>query len=114
MPELIATAVIVLVVAALTVYAPVARSRRPAHLSTGELTSVPPPQLGNDPISRLVAVLRTRRWARMGLTTLSIGLLVTAVGTIGYPFYTNLYQQRVQERLDRQIDRKSTRLNSSH
>src|SRR3546814_2114293 len=55
------------------------------------------------PISRLVAVLRTRRWARMGLTTLSIGLLVAAVGTIGYPFYTNLYQQRVQERLDRQI-----------
>src|SRR3546814_20014139 len=39
----------------------------------------------------------------MGLTTLSIGLLVAAVGTIGYPFYTNLYQQRVQERLDRQI-----------
>src|SRR3546814_14947727 len=52
MPELIATAVIVLVVAALTVYAPVARSRRPPHLSTGELTSVPPPQPGNDPITR--------------------------------------------------------------
>jgi sortase A len=103
MPELIATAVIVLVVAALTVYAPMLRSRRPAHLSTGELTSVPSPQLGNDPISRFVAVLRTRRWARMGLTTLSIGLLVAAVGTIGYPFYTNLYQQRLQDRLDRQI-----------
>src|SRR3546814_9912491 len=39
----------------------------------------------------------------MGLTTLSIGLRVAAVGTIGDPFNTNLYQQRVQERLDRQI-----------
>src|SRR3546814_11761131 len=80
MPELIATAVIVLVVAALAVYAPVARSRRPAHLSTGELTSVPPPQPGNDPISRLVAVLRTRRSSRLGLTTLPIGLHVHSDG----------------------------------
>ena len=39
----------------------------------------------------------------MALTTLSIGLLVGAVGTVGYPFYTNLLQDRIQSRLDRQI-----------
>src|SRR3546814_18628522 len=39
----------------------------------------------------------------MALTTVSVGLLVAAVGTIGYPFYTNLYQERLQDRLDRQI-----------
>src|SRR3546814_7091358 len=104
MPQLIATAAIVLVVAALSVYGPVARPRRPAHLREGEPTPVPQPQLGTDPASRIIGVLRTRPWARMALTTVSVGLLVAAVGTIGYPFYTNLYHE----------DRKSTRLHSSH
>ena len=48
-------------------------------------------------------MLRTRAWARLALTTLSIALLVGAVGTIGYPFYTNMLQERIQSRLDRQI-----------
>jgi len=103
MIELTATATIVLVVAALSVYAPLARPRKPAHMRNEPLLPVPQPRLGTDPVSRVVAVLRTRRWARMALTTLSVGLLVAAVGTIGYPFYTNLYQQRLQDRLDRQI-----------
>ena len=34
---------------------------------------------------------------------MSVGLLVGAVGTIGYPFYTNLLQDRIQSRLDRQL-----------
>jgi len=104
MPQLIATAVIVIVVAALSVYGPAARPPKPAHLrAEDDLAEVPAAHVGRDPISRLVVVLRRRRWARMALTTLSIGLLVAAVGTIGYPFYTNLYQQRLQDRLDRQI-----------
>jgi sortase A len=105
MAPLIATACIVLVVAALSVYAPAARPPRPAHLrASHDITPVPAPQpLGDDPVSRLVGVLRTRRWARMALTTVSIALLVGAVGTIGYPFYTNLLQDRIQARLDRQI-----------
>ena len=104
MPQLIATAVIVLMIAALSVYGPVARPHKPAHLrSAEELAAVPQPHLGTDPVSRLIGLLRTRRWARMALTTLSIGLLVAAVGTIGYPFYTNLYQQRLQDRLDGQL-----------
>jgi sortase A len=105
MPQLIATAAIVVVVAALSVYAPVARPRRPAHLRSEPITpvAVPLPASGNDPLSKLVGVLRTRRWARMALTTASIGLLVGAVATVGYPFYTNLLQDRIQSRLDRQI-----------
>jgi sortase A len=103
MPQLIATSAIVLMVAALSVYAPVARPRKPAHLRAAEPEVTPLPELGNDPVSRLVGALRTRRWARMLLTTASVGLLVGAVATVGYPFYTNLLQDRIQSRLDRQL-----------
>lgn len=105
MPELLATAAIVLMVAALSVYAPVARPRRPAHLRSEPLAPVPLPLpiSGDDPLSKLLSVLRGRRWARMVLTTMSIGLLVGAVAMVGYPFYTNLLQDRIQSRLDRQI-----------
>jgi sortase A len=106
MAPLIATACIVVLVAALSVYGPVAgpRRNRPAHAAaSGPLTPVPLPRTGNDPVSRLIAGLRVRPWARMLLTTASVGLLVAAIGTIGYPFYTNLLQDRIQSRLDRQI-----------
>lgn len=107
MPYLIATACIVVLVAALSVYGPVARQTgKGAHARSSaafEPVSVPLPAGGNDPISKLVGVLRGRAWARMALTTVSIGLLVGAVGTIGYPFYTNLLQDRIQARLDRQL-----------
>jgi sortase A len=102
MTPLIATACIVLMVAALSVYGPVARPSAPAHLRTGELIPVPP-QTGNRALDAVVDALRTRRWARMLLTTASVGLLVGAIGTIGYPFYTNLVQDRLQSQLDRQI-----------
>jgi sortase A len=39
----------------------------------------------------------------MLLTATSVGLLVGAVAMVGYPFYTNLLQDRIQSRLDRQI-----------
>ena len=108
MAPLIATACIVLLVAALSVYGPVVRHPPTAALHADgfgydEPVPVPAAAGGNDPISKLVGVLRTRPWARMLLTTVSIGLLVGAVGTIGYPFYTNLLQDRIQARLDRQI-----------
>jgi sortase A len=103
MSELLATAAIVLMVAALSVYAPIARPRPPAHLRSEPLVPVPLPSSGNDPLSKLVDVLRARRWARMLLTATSVGLLVGAVAMVGYPFYTNLLQDRIQSRLDRQI-----------
>jgi len=104
MAPLIATACIVTMVAALSVYGPFARPRPPAHLrSTDGLTPVPP-NTGNKALDAVVGGLRSRRWARMLLTTMSVGLLVGAVATIGYPFYTNLLQDRYQSRLDRQIE----------
>ena len=51
----------------------------------------------------VIAFLRTHRWARRGLSGLSVALLVAALGLLGYPFYTNLYQARVQQRLDREL-----------
>ena len=105
MAYLLATAAIVLLVAALSVYGPVARQGAAHARPRAPMQPVPVPhaQGGTDPISRLVGALRTRAWARLALTTLSIGLLVGAVGTIGYPFYTNLLQDRIQQRLDRQF-----------
>ncbi len=106
MVPLIATACIVLLVAALSVYGgPAFRASRGGAHTAGryEMVPVPVPVTGTDPMSRIVGALRTRAWARMLLTTASIGLLVGAIGTIGYPFYTNLLQSRIQDRLDRQI-----------
>ena len=58
----------------------------------------PPPGVGG-----LVSFLRKRGWARRLLSGLSVLLLLGAVGVLGYPFYTNLYQNRVQDRLDSQL-----------
>ena len=100
-PQL-AAACIVLMVAALSVYGPLARPRPPAHLRRPELVPVPP-QTGSPVLDAVVGGLRTRRWARMLLTTASVGLLVGAVAIIGFPFYTNLLQDRLQSQLDRQL-----------
>ena len=54
-------------------------------------------------MDRLVYFLRRRRWARRALSGASVVLLLCAVGFLGYPFYTNLYQGRVQDRLDREL-----------
>ena len=53
--------------------------------------------------TRMVEGLRRRKWARRSLSFVSIVLLLVAVGMLGYPFYTNLYQSRLQSRLDRQL-----------
>lgn len=51
----------------------------------------------------LVRFLRTHRWARRALPALTVALLVAAVGMLGYPFYTNLYQDRKQTELRSQF-----------
>jgi sortase A len=103
MAPLIATAFIVLMVAALSVYGPLARPQPPAHLHASAGMVAVPPHTGNRALDAIVGALRSRPWARMALTTASVALVVGAIGMIGYPFYTNLYQDRVQARLDRQI-----------
>ena len=54
-------------------------------------------------VENLVVFLKRRRVTRLGLSALSFTLLLGAAGVIGYPFYTNLYQGRLQGQLDRQL-----------
>jgi sortase A len=56
-----------------------------------------------EPAGRVVDVLRRRRWLRRGLSFVSLTIGLIAVGILGYPFYTNLYADRVQTRLDREF-----------
>ena len=67
------------------------------------MSSTPHQRPKADAFSYLVEALRTRRWARRALSLLSLALLLVGVGLLGYPFATNLYQDRVQSRLDRQL-----------
>jgi sortase A len=53
--------------------------------------------------ARIVGFLRRRPWARRSLSLASVALLLGAAGMLGYPFYTNLYQSRIQSQLDRQL-----------
>jgi sortase A len=66
---------------------------------TGEIRS----RGRRDALGFLVVALRERPWARRALSVLSIVLLLVGVGLLAYPFVTNLYQGRVQARLDRQL-----------
>jgi sortase A len=54
-------------------------------------------------VDAVISYLRSHRRARQGISALSLALLVAAVALLGYPFYTNLYQSRVQGKLDRQL-----------
>jgi sortase A len=54
-------------------------------------------------VDALIQYLRRHRWARRSLSGASVLLLVAALGLLGYPFYTNLYQSRVQSHLTHQL-----------
>jgi len=62
-----------------------------------------PPAAGPTGGGWLVRQLRRHRWLRRSLSFSSVAIMLVAVGMIGYPFYTNLYASRVQDRLDRQF-----------
>jgi sortase A len=51
----------------------------------------------------LVELLRSKPWVRRALSGLSVLLLLGGVALVGYPFFTNVWQDRVQERLTRQL-----------
>jgi len=51
----------------------------------------------------LLDLLRNHRWLRRTLSGLSVLLLLGGVALVGYPFATNMWQGRIQERLDDQI-----------
>jgi sortase A len=118
MIEVVAAALILVVGTALALVGPNAWSQvslaepaadelapAPRHLarSGGTAPSSPPPARGDDPFSTLVDVLRRKPWVRRALSVVSIALLLGAVGMIGFPFYTNLVQDRLQHKLDRQL-----------
>jgi sortase A len=56
-----------------------------------------------DGLGFLVDALRARPAVRRALSGLSLLLAVIGVGMLAYPFATNLYQDRVQSRLDRRL-----------
>ncbi len=96
MAPLLAATTIILMVGALSVFGPLARPPLPAHLRPRELAPVP----DRRPVK---TALLSRRGSRVALTTASVGLLAVAIGTIGFPFYTNLLQDRLQSQLDRRL-----------
>jgi len=51
----------------------------------------------------LIDLLRTKRWLRRSLSGLSVLLLLGGLGLVGYPFATNMWQDRIQARLGDQI-----------
>ena len=54
-------------------------------------------------IDRLAHFIRTRRGARRAISVLSVLLLIGGVAMLGYPLFTNLYQDRLQGRLNKQF-----------
>jgi len=51
----------------------------------------------------LINLLRTHRWVRVSLSGLSVVLLLGGLGLVGYPFFTNVWQDRIQAQLDDQL-----------
>jgi len=104
MPTLVATALIVLIgsgCVALTL-----RIQRMNPVPVAAPAPAPVAPAGRAPenvVERLVLALKRRRGARMALSVLSVALLLVAAGMVGYPFYTNVYQDRLQSQLDRQL-----------
>lgn len=81
-----------------------ARRRRAASLARSPSPGGWSPAAARGDVgSRLIAALRSRKWARRSLSVVSVVLFLTAGGLLGYPFYTDLYQGRVQGRLEQQL-----------
>jgi sortase A len=69
------------------------------HRRTGAATVPAAPE----PASPFARFFQSHPWARRSFSGLSVVLLLAAVGMLGYPLYTNLYQSRLQARLDDQL-----------
>jgi len=51
----------------------------------------------------LIDLLRTKPWLRRTLSGLSVLLLLGGLTLVGYPFATNMWEGRIQDKLDQQI-----------
>lgn len=78
-------------------------SRSEKSSPAAPVAAAPAAASGTDLYSRLIDGLRRRRWARRSLSLASLAAVLVAVGIIGFPFYTNLVQSRIQSRLDNQL-----------
>lgn len=60
-------------------------------------------------MEKLTGFLRQHRWARGGLTGMSAVCLLAAVGLLGYPFFTGLYEGSMQGNLSKQLNSSATK-----
>jgi sortase A len=51
----------------------------------------------------VLELLRTKPWVRRALSAVSIVLLLGGVALVGYPFFTNVWQSRLQTKLTKQL-----------
>ena len=51
----------------------------------------------------MLELLRTKPWVRYVLSGLSVVLLLGGLGLVGYPFATNIWQDRLQDKLGDQL-----------
>src|SRR5947209_3526317 len=61
-------------------------------------TQTPPPTSGGGTF--LLDFFRTRPWAKRAVSIVSALLLIAGVALLAYPFATNLYQNRLQDKLE--------------
>ncbi|HEV3226645.1 MAG TPA: class E sortase [Acidimicrobiales bacterium] len=97
---LIAGVLIVLLVAWQAALLTAAKARQPV---LGVVAARPIVPFRKDPQGWVIENLRRKKWLRRSLSLGSLGAFVFAVGVIGYPFYTNLVQSRIQDRLAHQF-----------
>jgi sortase A len=65
-------------------------------------TQTPPPSSGGGG-AFILDFFRTRPWAKRAVSILSAILLIGGVALLAYPFATNLYQNRLQDKLSKQF-----------
>jgi len=67
------------------------------------MTTLEPDRRDRHDDSPVLRALRSKPWLRPLLSVLSVVLLLGGVGLLGYPFFTNVYQGRVQGKLNHQL-----------
>lgn len=72
-------------------------------LATGTAVVVALRGQAANPVDALIDVLRRTRWARRALTGLSVICALGALGFLTYPFWTDVYSDRLQVRLEKQL-----------
>jgi sortase A len=100
MIEIVAVVLVVVVLLATVVVTRNQRSRTALARALSQPTAGPG---DSGAVAPVVRFLRQHRAARLGLSGLSVVLVLAAIGMLAYPVYTNLYQTRLQDRLGREL-----------